>query len=129
MELGGQDAQDLDRVIRIMFQCRLCRHLSILHQRADIVAEVGPSWSHVSRPLDDQAVALAADAGFFGFGLPPPTAGTSMILKTSQLYDLKVFMLKDGGAVAAVREGAASQLITCYTASPGGSTCDRSPPP
>lgn len=43
MELCGQDAHDLDRVIRVIFTCRLCRHLSIVHQWADITTETGPS--------------------------------------------------------------------------------------
>jgi hypothetical protein len=45
MERGGQDAQDLDRVVRVILSRRLCRHLCILSQRADIVTEVGLSWS------------------------------------------------------------------------------------
>src|SRR5262249_20628997 len=38
VELAGQDAQDLDRVVRVVFMRRLCRHGSILPQLTDIAS-------------------------------------------------------------------------------------------
>jgi len=47
VEPAGQDSQDLDRVVRVVFMHRLCSHASILPQRADSVAEDG---QRVSQP-------------------------------------------------------------------------------
>jgi hypothetical protein len=43
VEPAGQDAQNLDRVVRVVLTRRLCRHASILPQRTDRMAERRPA--------------------------------------------------------------------------------------
>jgi len=53
MELGGQDTQNLDRVVRVVLMRCLCGHSPILPQRTDIL------WRHSCL-----SVAVAADGEF-----------------------------------------------------------------